>query len=101
MQSCFLADGSLLGIDFGADLALGREGIAVHDQFHAAGLAGSVFFGTVLSKVAPLPALASHLVGIIKTHWTIISLVTADETWHHILRSTYWLWMGDTLMDDV
>lgn len=65
----FLADGSLFGVDLGTDLTFFRQLIPVHDEFHATGLPGSVLFGAVLSEVSPFPALARHLVGIIKTHF--------------------------------
>jgi hypothetical protein len=69
----FLADGSLLGVDLGTDLTFLGQLIAVHDQFHAAGLTSPVFFGAVLSEVTPLPALAGHLVCVVETHgyWAV------------------------------
>lgn len=63
------ADASLLGVDFGADLAFFGQGIAIHDQFYAAGLASAVFLGAVLSEVAPLPAPTSHFVCVVETHF--------------------------------
>jgi hypothetical protein len=64
-----LADSSLLGVDLGANLAFFGQGRSIHDQFHAAGFASSVFLGAVLSEVAPLPATAGHLVCVVETHF--------------------------------
>jgi hypothetical protein len=65
----FLADGSLLGVDLGADFTLFGLLITIHDQFHSASLASSVFFGAVLSEVSPLPTLAGHLVCVVEAHF--------------------------------
>lgn len=39
-----------------------------HDQLHAAGLARTVFFGTMLSKVAPLVVTTDELALVEETH---------------------------------
>lgn len=63
-----LADASLLGVDLLADSALLCDLDGLHDEPHAAGLAGSVLLGAVLAEVAPLVVAASHSVLVIEAH---------------------------------
>lgn len=64
-----------------------------HDQLHAAGLARTVFFGTMLSKVAPLVVTTDELALVEETH--------VDGSG----RSTDMLWIGclrsETTSDDI
>jgi hypothetical protein len=63
-----LADGSAFGVQFFAGTTLLLDLICLHDQFHAASLAGTVLFGAVLAEMSPLVVAASHTFLIIKTH---------------------------------
>lgn len=65
----FFADGSLLGVNLRAGLALIRRLVPVHHELHPAGLSSAVLLGTVLPKVSPFPALAGHFVGVVEAHF--------------------------------
>jgi len=101
-------DGALLCVDLEAGLALIRELISLHYQFHAAGLASAVFFGAMLTKMAPLVAIAGHSVLVVEAHrgrddflqhW----LVWCPEYGHTgngvlamwLCAGTYFVFMGD------
>lgn len=66
-----------LSVDFLASLALVRDAVGGHDQFHTTRFAGAVFTIAVLSEVAPLPVAASEQVLVEETHDT--------NTWEAIL----------------
>ena len=63
-----LPDPIVLGLKFGAELALLLHLVGGHDEFHATRLAGPVLSGTMLAKVSPLEAVAGHLVLVVITH---------------------------------
>lgn len=57
------------GVDANTSLALGRViGVAVHDQFHAAGLAGAVLAGALLLAVAPFEVAAVEDGLVVEAH---------------------------------
>ena len=57
-----------LGVDLLAELALGSSGNCLHDELHATRFTDSVFLGTVLAEVAPLPVAASESMLVVEAH---------------------------------
>lgn len=54
--------------DLLAKLALGARRDGLHDKLHATGFANSVFLGTVLSEVTPLPIATGKAVLVVEAH---------------------------------
>ena len=63
-----LANATFLCVDFVAKATLLRVWVGVHDEFHAACFARTVFVGTMLAEVSPLVAVAGHSVLVIEAH---------------------------------
>ncbi len=74
---------SLFRIDLVAELAFLAKGNGLHDKFHAARLACSVFSVAVLSEVAPLPVAAGKSMLVEEAHVSRLLPSAEELSYYH------------------